>query len=97
MKLSFLPGNLHLIQNSQGEYVVTLRGDEVCRTPSEKVAVKRFNELRSSLAKEFPRTELSPEQKSAALKREIADGLVAHNSFRPQPKKRPRGSTRTFG
>ena len=97
MKLSFLPGDLHLFQNESGEYVVRLRGVDLLTTSSDKGALRLFNEQRKELVKQFPKTELTQEQEREAERRLMADKLVPHNAFRPEKKGVKRGSTRTFG
>jgi hypothetical protein len=95
MTLSFIPGDLHLSQGVDGSYVLTHKGEEIYRTASTKSALRRFNQMRTHLAAQFPKAKMSPEEGAAALKREIADKLVGHNSLRPRRKKI--ASTRTFG
>ena len=46
MKLSFLPGDLHLNKESDGTYLVTMQGEELLRTRLEKKALVKFNALR---------------------------------------------------
>ena len=53
MKLSFLPGDLHLTKKQDGTYLVTMQGHEVLRTHVEKKALAKFNVLRREL--ELPR------------------------------------------
>ena len=53
MKLSFLPGNLHLSETASG-YVLTAGGTEVFRTRSERSAVVRFKQLRKEMEERYP-------------------------------------------
>ena len=98
MKLSFLPGDLHLNQERDGTYLVIMRSHEVLRTKVEKKAIAKFNVLRRELESQFPARELTPEEKRSALERSIMDYklLQVRASTKPPKKDRVRG-TRTFG
>ncbi len=54
MKLSFLPGDLHLSKDASGFFVVTMCGRELLSTKSQRSAVARFNAIRAELESEFP-------------------------------------------
>lgn len=97
MKLSFLPGALYLETAEDGRIRVTLDSQEILLTRSERAAVRKFNELRQNMEKQFPPQEVSAEEKTQALRRIIADALVQHNSLGGRKKKTTAGSTRTFG
>jgi hypothetical protein len=98
MKLSFLPGELHLNQERDGTYVVTMRGEEVLRTKVEKKALAKFNELRRELESQFPARELTQEEKTAALTKSIMDyKLIQVRASTKPPKKDKIKGTRTFG
>ena len=97
MKLSFLPGALFLTQTEDGTYSVTLEGQEILRTRSQRSAVAQFTKLRQEMETRFPARELTPEEKNDILQRHIADALVGHNSLGGRKKKTTAGSTRTFG
>lgn len=98
MKLSFLPGNLHLNQERDGTYVVTVQAREVLRTRVEKKALVKFNALRKDLESQFPAHELTPEEKAAALSRSVMDyKLVQVRASTKPPKKDKIRGTRTFG
>lgn len=97
MKLSFIPGDLHLTQSADRIYHVTLQAQEIIATHSKRVAVQKFNELRVEMEKRFPLRELTPEEKAEILQMAIADTLVGHNSLGGRKKKTTAGSTRTFG
>jgi hypothetical protein len=98
MKLSFLPGNLHLDQERDGTYVVTVQAQEVLRTKLEKKALVKFNALRKDLESQFPAHELTPEEKAAALSRSVMDyKLVEVRASTKPPKKDKIRGTRTFG
>ena len=71
MRLSFLPGDLHLFQQSDGTYVVTHQGEQVFRSKLEKRSLAKFNAIRRNLEVQFPARELTPEEKSAALSRSL--------------------------
>ena len=73
MNLSFLPGHLKLSKNHDGDYVITIKDEEVFRGRIEKRALSRFNAIRAEMEKEFPAHELSKEEKTAALLGSIMD------------------------
>jgi hypothetical protein len=54
MKLSFLPGDVHLTKNADGIFVLTMRGQEILSTKSQRSALARFNDLRAELEKKLP-------------------------------------------
>lgn len=92
MKLSFIPGDLHLTKNAQGEYVLKMAGTEILSTRSQKVAVERFNKLRADMESRFPRHELTPEEQAEAFRRIIGDYLVGHNSLGGRKKRAPQAA-----
>lgn len=95
MKLSFLPGELHLLED-QGTYLVQVKSKEMLRTRSKKKAVDFFNGLRRKMQQEFPEHNLTAEEIRILLEKEIADSLVGDHSVRKH-KKSTAKSTRTFG
>jgi hypothetical protein len=97
MNLSFLPGDLHLSKNAEGEFVVTMAGREILSTRSQRSAVAKFNMLRAELEKKFPTREPTAQEKAELLQREINESLVGHNSLGGRKKKTTAGGTRTFG
>ena len=97
MKLSFLPGALFLNRMEDGTYVVTVEGQEIVRTKSQRTAVAQFSKVRQEMEARFPARELTSEEKSEILQRLIGDSLVGHNSLGGRKKKTTAGSTRTFG
>jgi hypothetical protein len=98
MKLSFLPGDLHLTKEQDGTYLVAMQGQELLRTPVEKKAVTKFNALRRELELQFPARVLTPEEKRAVLESYLLDYRSAQvrASTKPPKKDKIRG-TRTFG
>lgn len=98
MRLSFLPGDLHLNREPDGSYVLTMQSVEILRTRLEKKALAKFNALRRELEAQFPARELSPEEKRAALENYIMDykAIQVRASTKPPKKDKVRG-TRTFG
>ena len=98
MKLSFLPGDLHLNREPNGSYVLTMQNAEILRTHIEKKAVAKFNVLRRELESQFPARELTPEEKRATLERYLMDykAIEVRASTKPPKKDKVRG-TRTFG
>jgi Lon protease-like protein len=97
MKLSFLPGKLLLQPADDGSLRITVNGEEIFRTRSQRAAVAKFRALRQEMEQRFPPQELSMEQKAEASKRIMADYLVQHNSLGGRKKKTTARSTRTFG
>jgi hypothetical protein len=97
MKLSFLPGDLHLSQDASGFFVVSMCGRELLSTKSRRSAVARFNAMRVELESKFPRREPTREEKLQLLQSEINNSLVGHNSLGGRKKKTTAGGTRTFG
>lgn len=69
MRLSFLPGNLHLSKIPDGNYVITIQGKEVFTTRDEKKAITRFNTLRKDLESQSPAHEVTHEERKAILQR----------------------------
>ena len=96
MKMSFLPGDLHLYTDEDGIFCLVLKGEVVGRFRSEKQGIRQFNEIRSSLEKAHPTKELTGEEKRELLVREIGESLTRHNSLR-NAAPRKRAITRTFG
>ena len=97
MKLSFLPGDLHLSKNADGVFVVTMTGQEILKTKSQRSALSKFNKLKEELEKKFPMREPTAEEKAELLQREINESLLGHNSLGGRKKKTTAGGTRTFG
>ena len=97
MKLSFLPGDLYLTKNENGMFVVTMSGQEILVTKSQRSALMKFNALRAELEQKFPAREITAEEKAELLQREINDSLLGHNSLGGRKKKTTAGGTRTFG
>ena len=98
MKLSFLPGDLHLTKESDGTYLVKMQGQELLRTRAEKKALAKFNKLRHELESQFPAREWTPEEKRAALEKYLMDYKAGEvrASTKPPKKEKVKG-TRTFG
>jgi hypothetical protein len=97
MKMSFMPGDLHLKKDASNEYVVTVAGEEVLRTHSHKTAMSRFKVLRNEMETKYPARELTAEEKAETLRLAVADSLLGHNSLGGRKKKTTAGGTRTFG
>jgi len=97
MNLSFLPGDLHLKNNEEGAFIVSMAGEQLLATKSRRAAIAKFNALRRELEERFPAREPTPEEKAELLKREIGESLVGHNSLGGRKKKTTAGGTRTFG
>ena len=98
MKVSFLPGDLHLTKERDGTFLVTEHGQEVLRTKLEKKALAKFNARRKELEAQFPARELTPEEKAAAFRRSLMEFklIEVRASTKPPKKDKVRG-TRTFG
>jgi hypothetical protein len=97
MKMSFLPGDLHLTKDQSGEYLVTMAGTEIHRGRSERQAVSRFKQLRKEMETRYPARELTQEERQEMLRQAVGDSLVGHNSLGGRKKKTSAGGTRTFG
>src|SRR5215210_6044899 len=98
MKLSFLPGDLHLNKEQDGTYLVTMQGQELLRTRVEKKALAKFNKLRMELESNFPARILTAEEKQAALERYVMDYKYRQvRAASKPPKKEKITGTRTFG
>ena len=96
LKMSFIPGDLHLLPKENGEHVVMLAGREVFRTRSEKKAAQRFKELRSEMEQKYPARELTPEERATMFQAAVAEAIVGSGTVRKRKKSTARG-TRTFG
>ncbi len=97
MKLSFLPGDLHLSKNTDGFFVVTMCDQELVSTKSQRAALARFNTIREELELKFPMREPTQEEKLRLLQNEISNSLIGHNSLGGRKKKTSASGTRTFG
>ena len=97
MKLSFIPGDLHLTKDLDGVFVVTMRGQAILSTISQRSALARYNTLRAELDRDYPMHRPTAEEKAALLQREINNSLIGHNSLGGRQKKTTAGGTRTFG
>ena len=91
-----LPGQLHLDETG-GEFAVTLRGERVLVTRNAKRAISKFNKIRRQLETRFPAAEPTPAEATALLRKHIGECLVDDNHFRPQQEKKAKKATRTFG
>jgi hypothetical protein len=97
MKMSFMPGDLHVEREVNGEYVVRLAGTQILRTSSEKAALSRFKALRTEMETKFPTREPTQQEREELCRHAIADSLVGQNSLGGRKKKTSAGGTRTFG
>jgi len=92
MNLSFLPGDLHLTQNAEGFFIVTLAGEKILSTKSEPFALAKFHSLRTELENRFPTRELTAEEKAGLLRNEVTDSILREN--RIGEAKKPAASAR---
>lgn len=76
MNLSFLPADLHLTQNADGYFVLTMAGQELISTKSQRAAFARFRALRADLEKRFPTQKPSAKEKAERLRREVQDSVL---------------------
>ena len=97
MNLSFRPGDLRLSKSPDGHFVVSMAGQEILNTKSQRSALAKFNSMRAELEKKFPSRQPTAEEKAELLRREIKDSLLGHNSLGGRKKKTTAGGTRTFG
>jgi len=81
MKLSFVPGDLHLSDSATG-YILTRGGNEVFRTHSERAAIMRFNRVKGEMEKNGVGNRAV--QPAAVLPTVIADSAFGPNGRRPQ-------------
>ena len=64
--MSFIPGDLHLVREGNGEHVLTLGSSEIMRTRSEKKAIARFEGASNpEMEVKYPARELTPEERAA--------------------------------
>jgi hypothetical protein len=98
MKLSFLPGNLHLTKEQDATYLVIMQGQELLRTRAERKALAKFNAVRKELESQFPARELTPEERREMLEKYLMDyaAIQVRASTKPPKKDKVKG-TRTFG
>jgi hypothetical protein len=97
MNLSFLPGDLHLSRNAEGLFIVTVAGQAILRTKSQRSALSKFNALRTELDSKFPTRVPTPEEKAELLQQEIKESLFGAKSHVRKKRKSTAGGTRTFG
>jgi hypothetical protein len=98
MNLSFVPGELYLTKTREGEYIITVQGEELFRGRVEKKALVEYNKIRAEMEAKFPAHELTLEQKRKALENLIGEYKFTQvrNSMKI-PKKDKLPKTRTFG
>lgn len=84
MRLSFLPGDLHLKFDADHGYVVRVRETTVLITEIQNHALKRFREIRRDFEARFPPSEVTADEKRLAFFRELLNSKVKHNSLREQ-------------
>jgi len=97
MNLSFIPGDLHLKKDAHGHFIVTMSGQQVLATKSQRAALARYNALRLDLERKLPMHNPTAAEKAELLQKEINNSLVGHNSLGGRKKKTSAGGTRTFG
>jgi hypothetical protein len=78
LKLHFVPADLHLSQQGDGTYLVTMGETVLLMTPNQRAAVRKFNEVRQALEAEFPARELSDEDRKTNFLRDLVDHQVGH-------------------
>ena len=78
LKLSFPLADLHLCENEQGFFVVSLAGKEILKTKSQRSARGRYLSLKSKFEKRFPASELTPVEKRKLLEREVKRSIMQH-------------------
>jgi hypothetical protein len=79
MNLSFLPGDLHLSKNADGNFVLKTADREILNTKSERSALAKFHSIRTKLEQRFPMREPTAEEKAELLQREIQESVVQHS------------------
>ena len=96
VKLSFLPGELHLSEE-HGVFVIQVQDKEILRTGSKRTALSKFNDLRRSMEQQFPTREVTPEEKRELLKGILNEARLDGVGRRLPKKRSTARSTRTFG
>ena len=76
MKLSFPPGDLHLTQDSEGFFTLTIAGEKILSTKSEPYALSKFHSIRTELENRFPTRERTDEEKAELLQSEVTDSML---------------------
>jgi hypothetical protein len=76
MHLSFLPGDLHLSQDAEGFFTLTMAGEKLLSTKSERFALAKFRTLRIELEERFRPREQTAEQKAELLRKEVTDSVL---------------------
>jgi len=76
MNLSFLPGDLHLTQNAEGFFTVTMAGQKILSTKSEPYALFKFHSLRTELENRLAKREPTAEEKAELLRNEVTDSIL---------------------
>jgi hypothetical protein len=94
--MSFLPGQLQLCEEA-GEFIVSLKGDTVLQTRSQKAAISKFNAIRRAFEEEFPYIPPTAEEKRTLLASVLNDAAIDQTLRRPPRKKSTARSSRTFG
>lgn len=97
MKASFIPGDLHLVEDPDGSHVISIRGNQVFRTRSPRAAAAKFNELRRTMERDYPVAAATPEETAATFRRATLDAMLGHNSLGGRKKRTTAKGTRTFG
>jgi hypothetical protein len=90
VKLSFLPGDLHLTTGPGGNYLVSLKGEVVCESPSQRRAIAAFNKIRKDLEAKFPPRPLSDREKSELYFKDTVDNQVRYKGLRLRRQDRKR-------
>ena len=96
MRLAFPPAKLILEKAQDGKYRLELDGNLVATFTREKAAINEYNKIRCRLEAALPPAQLSDEEKRQLLQKSISESLVAHNSLRAEPRRKP-AKSRTFG
>jgi hypothetical protein len=87
MRLSFLPGDLHLSDSATG-YILTRGGNEVFRTHSERAAIMRFNRVKDEMERNGVGTAARPAEATPALPDSSAAGVSARRTQRRKPERK---------
>jgi len=97
MKLAFLPGELFLELDCDGNYVVRLKGETVLATRIKNKAVGKYNAIREVLEKTFPPSVPNPDEMRAVLLKEIGAGELQGLKASNIAGRKTRQRSRTFG
>jgi hypothetical protein len=75
INLSFIPADLHLIQNEKG-FLITMRGRAIYETKSQQTALLKYHWIRGKVEKNYAAHQPTAEEKKELLLKQIAESVV---------------------